>query len=87
MSAGSQEPMSFNEFQEFLAGVLLVEPEQLSPEASLINDLYVDSLRWVEMGLRIERLGVEIPTEAFWDIHTVGDAYELYVTHLATNIQ
>jgi acyl carrier protein len=83
VNQGSQTPISFDEFKRFLAEVLLIEEEKLSPEASLVNDLYVDSLRWVEMALRVEQLGVQMPTEAFWDIHTVGDAYEAYVKHLA----
>ncbi|MBU0702663.1 MAG: acyl carrier protein [Chloroflexi bacterium] len=73
------ERISFDEFKKILADVLLVEEEKLAPETSFTADLYVDSIRWVEMALRIEQLGVEMPSEAFWEIQTVGDAYEHYI--------
>lgn len=76
-------PVSFDEFKKILADVLLIEEEKIIPEASFVADLFVDSLRWVEMALRIEQLGVEMPSEAFWEIQTVGDAYEAYMGHFA----
>jgi acyl carrier protein len=79
MAQSNSEPISFDEFRGFLAEILLIDQEKLTREASLINDLCVDSLRWVEMALRVEQLGVQIPSEAFWDINTVGDAYDMYV--------
>lgn len=79
MEESGLKPISFEEFQAFLAEILLIDPAKLAREASLINDLCVDSLRWVEMALRVEQLGVQIPSEAFWDINTVGDAYDMYV--------
>ena len=77
--ANSGTPMSFEEFRRVLAEVLLVDEAKLTPEASFLNDLMVDSIRWLEMALTIERLGVQIPTEALWDIQTVGDSYEYYL--------
>ncbi len=77
--AERNEQISFDEFKKVLANVLLIEEEKLVPETSFTADLYVDSIRWVEMALRIEQLGVEMPAEAFWEIQTVGDAYEYYV--------
>ncbi len=77
--AERNEQISFDEFKKVLANVLLIEEEKLVPETSFTADLYVDSIRWVEMALRIEQLGVEMPAGAFWEIQTVGDAYEYYV--------
>ncbi|HNS50781.1 MAG TPA: acyl carrier protein [Anaerolineae bacterium] len=77
--ANSGTPMSFEEFRRVLAEVLLVDEAKLTREASFLNDLMVDSIRWLEMALTIERLGVQIPTEALWDIQTVGDSYEYYL--------
>ena len=81
----TSERMSFDEFKKVLANVLLIEEEKLIPETSFTADLYVDSIRWVEMALRIEQIGVEMPAEAFWEIQTVGDAYEYYVNHHAVS--
>ncbi len=79
----TRKPLSFEEFRKMLAEVLLVDEAKLTPEASFLNDLMVDSIRWLEMALTIERLGVQIPTEALWDIQTVGDSYQYYLRSFA----
>ena len=78
-------PIPYDEFRKVLADVLLVEEERITPEASFTKDLFVDSLRLVELVLSIERLGAEIPSEKFWEIKTVGDAYETYVSYATAN--
>ena len=72
------ESVTYDDFTVMLAEVLLVEQEKLTPETSFSNDLFIDSLKMVEMALRIEHLGATIPTEAYWEIQTVGDAYDAY---------
>ena len=62
----------------------MIDEEQLTPTASFVDDLYIDSLRWAEMAIRIEELGVKIPTEAFWEIETVQGAYDCYRSYLET---
>jgi acyl carrier protein len=74
--------LSFEEFKQILAEELLVSVDKLVPEASFISDLAVDSIRLVEMILRLEELGVKIPAEMAWQIQTVGDAYEYFVNNL-----
>jgi acyl carrier protein len=76
-------PITLEEFKKMLADVLLVSEDKLTPEASFLNDLLVDSIRWLELALSIERLGVRIPTEALWDIQTVGDSYRYYLKSFA----
>jgi len=76
-------PMTFETFKKTLADVLLMPEEKLKPEASFHNDLLVDSIRWLEMALKIEKLGVRIPTDALCDIQTVGDAYQYYLQNFA----
>ena len=63
----------------------MIDEEQLTPTASFVDDLYIDSLRWAEMAIRIEALGVKIPTEAFWEIETVQGAFDLYRSNLETS--
>lgn len=72
------EPLSFVAFQAILAELLKVDTVRLRPEAYFITDLGVDSLRLVEILLRLEELGVEISPDLAWEIQTVGDAYEYY---------
>jgi acyl carrier protein len=76
-------PISFAEFKKILAEELSVDEDRIALETSFINDLFVDSIRMLEMILRIETFGVEISPEAAWRIRTVGDAYEYYVNHRA----
>jgi acyl carrier protein len=78
-------PMTFEHFRKVLAEVLLIGEDKLTMEASFLNDLMVDSIRWLEMALRIEKMGVVIPTEAMWDISTVGDAWGFYLKNLASS--
>lgn len=72
------EPLSFEAFQAMLAELLHLDAALLQPEAYFITDLGVDSLRLVEILLRLEELGLEIAPDLAWQIHTVGDAYEYY---------
>jgi acyl carrier protein len=71
--------ISFEDFRHILAEELMLPEEVLTPEASLIQDLHVDSLALVSMMLRLEEMGVSIPMESAWEIETVGDAYRVYL--------
>jgi acyl carrier protein len=77
----SSLPLSFDQFTAVLAEVLMVDPAKLVPEAYFITDLAVDSIRMVELLLRIEEMGFKIPPDAAWEIQTVGDAYDFYLKH------
>jgi acyl carrier protein len=74
----SKAPITFVEFQHMLADVLQMDENQLTPEASFVNDLMVDSIKLVELMLGLEENGINIPMEAAWDVQTVGDAYRVY---------
>ncbi|MFN2121742.1 MAG: acyl carrier protein [Anaerolineales bacterium] len=76
----SATAITFDEFKGVLADILMVGPDRLTPEAHFMNDLSVDSIKWLEMALTLEKLGVALSAEAVWDIHTVGDAYQHYLT-------
>jgi acyl carrier protein len=52
-----------------------VEEEQVTPEASFINDLGADSLDTVELIMEFEReFNISIPDEQAENITTVGEA-------------
>jgi acyl carrier protein len=72
------EPLSFEAFQTMLADVLALDVAQVRPEAYFITDLGVDSIRMVEVLLRLEEMGLELSPDATWQIQTVGDAYRYY---------
>ena len=81
MAAEEKGIMSFDEFRNSMAEALIMNPEQLVPEASFITDLAVDLIRFVELYLKFQEMGIEIPEDAVWEIQTVGDAYNFYKTN------
>jgi acyl carrier protein len=74
----SAEPLSFDEFCQLIADELQLDLEMVKPEASFVEDLMVDSIRMVDLLLRLEEMGISFPVEAIWDVHTVEDAYCAY---------
>lgn len=70
---------TFEEFQGMLAKRMGMPIERFSPEASFLDDLGIDSIRMTELMLEFDRLGINIPPEAVWDLQTVGDAYNFYI--------
>jgi acyl carrier protein len=75
-------PISFEEFQDLVAGELQINKDLVRKEASFTYDLQADSIQLVEMMLRMEELGIKIPLETAWEIETVGQAYQHYRDHL-----
>jgi acyl carrier protein len=72
--------LSFDEFKAFLSDTLGLAAVALERDASFLGDLAVDSLKLVELILQFElQLGISVPTDAAWEIQTVGDAYDYYV--------
>ena len=52
-----------------------VEEDEVTPEASFVEDLGADSLDTVELVMALEEeFGIEIPDDAAEKIQTVGDA-------------
>jgi acyl carrier protein len=72
------EPLSFEAFQAMLIDLLEVNVEQVTPDAYFITDLGVDSIRMVEVLLRLEEMGLEMSPDLAWRIQTVDDAYRFY---------
>jgi acyl carrier protein len=70
--------LTFEAFQAMLSELLNVEASRITPEAYLVTDLGLDSIRLVELLLRLEALGVELSPELAWRIQTVADAYHYY---------
>ena len=64
-------------FQEIIVDRLGVEPAQITPEASFIDDLGADSLDTVELVMAFEEeFDIEIPDEDAEKLTTVGKAME-----------
>ena len=78
-----RDPLSFEDFRRIVAEGLQVEQEKVVREASFVDDLLADSIQLVDLMLRMEEMGIEIPLEAAWGVETVGGAYELYTEHMS----
>lgn len=61
-----------------IAKELHVDEKLVVSEASFVDDLYADSIRLVEMMLKLKDKGVTIPFEEAWNVKTVGDAFKVY---------
>ncbi|GAB4310890.1 MAG: acyl carrier protein [Candidatus Bipolaricaulota bacterium] len=61
--------------REIIAEQLMVDLEEVTDEASFVNDLGADSLDTVELIMEFEdEFGIEIPDESAESIGTVGEA-------------
>lgn len=70
--------------KEIIVEQLGVDPAEVIPAASFINDLGADSLDTVELVMAFEEeFGIEIPDEEAEKIQSVGQAIEYITAHQA----
>src|SRR5699024_2471375 len=68
---------------EIVEEVTGIEPSEVTPEKSFVDDLDIDSLSMVEIAVQTEdRYGVEIPDEDLAKLRTVRDAVD-YIQKIA----
>ena len=68
------EKETFERIRTIIVEQLGVNPEQVTPTASFIEDLGADSLDTVELVMAFEEeFGVEVPDEDAEKLQTVGD--------------
>lgn len=73
----SDSTVTFENLREVIANTLKVDAEQITEEASFVDDLKADSLDLVELIMAFEdEYGVEIPDDDSQAIRTVGNAIE-----------
>jgi acyl carrier protein len=64
-----------DQLKEILNEVADVNPDDVTPEKSFVDDLDVDSLSMVEVAMAVEeKFGASIPDEELANLKTVGDA-------------
>ncbi len=69
--------------KEIVANQLGVEPNEVVPEASFVDDLGADSLDLVELIMAMEEeFGVEVPDEDAEKIRTVQDTIDYLRDHI-----
>ena len=68
--------------REIIVEQLGVNPEQVTPEATFVDDLGADSLDTVELVMALEEeFGLEIPDEDAEKINSVKDAIDYIDSH------
>lgn len=74
--------MSFDKVKEIIVEQLGVEADEVTMEASFIDDLGADSLDIVELIMALEEeFDMEIPDEEAEKISTVGDVINYITSH------
>ncbi len=69
--------------REIIAEQLMVDLEEVTDEASLVDDLGADSLDTVELLMEMEdEFGIEIPDQDVEKIATVGEAIAYIEAHV-----
>lgn len=69
--------MSFENLKEIMVNTLSCDEEKIMPEASLAEDLKIDSLDAVELVMAIEEeAGIKIPDEELPNMKIVKDIME-----------
>lgn len=64
--------------RELMASRLGVPPDQVTPDARLVEDLGLDSLDAVELAMAVERrFAIEVAEEELAQLKTVADVVEL----------
>ena len=70
--------MVFEKLKAVIAGVLKVDPEEITPESTFVQDLGADSLDLYQILTRVEDIfGIVIERQEAEHLVTAGDAAEL----------
>lgn len=70
--------MELDLLKKIIADVLSVDPDEITPDTTFIDDLGADSLDVYQIIMAVEdELGIEVNEEDAEKISTVGDAVDL----------
>jgi acyl carrier protein len=73
---------TFDRLKSIIVEQLAVDADEVSMEASFIEDLNADSLDLVELIMELEeQFGIQVPDEVADKIVTVGDAVDYIIEH------
>jgi len=86
VAASQQEIISG--LAEIIEEVTGIEPSEVTPEKSFVDDLDIDSLSMVEIAVQAEdKFGVKIPDDELANLKTVGDAMTKLVAQLTRPVR
>lgn len=70
--------MNFEELKELIIETLDIEEEKITPEASLYDDLDIDSLDAMELSMAIEeKCGINIMDDDISEVKTIEDILKI----------
>lgn len=70
--------MEFEKIRQIIAGVLSVDPMEITPDTTIVDDLCADSLDVFQMVLELEeQFAIELPQEKVEKLSTVQDVIDL----------
>lgn len=76
--------MNFDKIKEIMADTLACDENKITPEASIADDLSIDSLDAVELVMALEEeFGIKIPDEELGKLKTVQDIVDTVEKHKA----
>lgn len=74
--------MIFEKLTEILAEQLAADPDTMTMDTKIAEELGADSLDLVDLLMSVEdEFGVEIPDEAVESLHTIGDVVDYISKH------
>ena len=69
---------NFSRLKELLANEFDIDPDAISPDARLAEDLDIDSIDAIDMIVRLKEItGKKVPPERFKEVRTVGDIVQV----------
>ena len=69
---------NFSRLKNLLTKEFDIEPDAISPDARLAEDLDIDSSDAIDMIVRLKEItGKKVPPERFKEVRTVGDIVEV----------
>ena len=69
---------NYSRLKNLLAKEFEIDPDAISPDARLAEDLDIDSIDAIDMIVRLKEItGKKVPPERFKEVRTVGDIVEV----------
>jgi len=69
---------NFSRLKELLVKEFDIDPDAISPDARLFEDLDIDSIDAIDMIVRLKEItGKKVPPDRFKEVRTVGDIVQV----------
>ena len=77
-----------DKIKEIVANVTSLDPREIADDASFVDDLQLDSLSLLEIGVDVDyEFKLDVPEERLQELRTVQDSVDLVVERLSARMQ